>query len=185
MPMLRRIRWTASLLGILAVSAIVLLGRPAQSMASQAQCSDQGAACIWTGTGFSGVIYQYPYNPSTNDTWIGRSTRLAASLWNYRSVWVSWIASTTDFDTGGGSEACLPINYERTNLSGWYYPVGAYDTAYNNLRGVFLSTKRTSCPGTNAASTGTAGTSGTTGSSTLSSDPTGVGGTLSSPEGQG
>jgi hypothetical protein len=113
--------------------------------AAQSQCSGS-STCIWYGFGYSGTEAQWTNGTVPYDAWSARNSAQAGSLYNNRATWVSWIASTTNYQALGGYEACLPVGYDNPNITEYGYPPSYSVGALNNIRGVLLSGSRTTCP---------------------------------------
>jgi hypothetical protein len=141
-----RVAAAGAALGAILVVAPSIAQAATPALSPPAGCSPQGVICIYNGTGYSGggTIYYYSVNP---DEWVGRTTKNAESLYNYRNDYRTWISNDAGGPPAGGQQACLKPGYANSDLNSWFYGNNSSITIYNNLRGVYLSSSSDSCSG--------------------------------------
>jgi hypothetical protein len=127
----------------------------ARAAGPPATCSPEGTLCIYEQTGYSGGYDDYTYGSSNKNKWVGRMSSFAASIYNYRNDYRTWISNYTGGPPAGGQQACLVpgangYGFQSTDLYGIYYSTGSganTQTIYKNLRGYYLSSSSASCGG--------------------------------------
>lgn len=146
------LRWSVALAMTIAFFVFASI---ASAAGPPATCSPEGTLCIYEQTGYSGGYDDYTYSNSTKDKWLGRMSSFAASIYNYRNDYRTWISNYTGGPPAGGQQACLipgpnGFGFQSTDLYGIYYSTGSganTQTIYNNLRGYYLSSSSASCGG--------------------------------------
>lgn len=124
---------------------------PGTALAAKSACTagGQGYYCFWSGISYTGTAYGF--GPGIGnakwDQWTSAAPGLnkAASEYNYRDTYVTWVATTTNYQQYGGHQACLFPGEEDDNLQTLGYPPNGATTAYQSIRGFYMSGSRTSC----------------------------------------
>jgi hypothetical protein len=132
---------------LIAVAALIVgFGvNASRASAEGAACTagGYGHLCLWFAGGAQGPMWEF----SSTGAWryVGAAANdEAGSYWNYRNVWVTWVAKNWPNDA---TQACIPNDWSAwssgsamgvwpNNNSSGYHTVSSYE----------LSTSRTACP---------------------------------------
>jgi hypothetical protein len=141
--------WRSAALAVTVTGA--LLASAGSASAAKQDCDTiygEGTICFWSNTGYTGTLWAANAKMGIQlNQWqsAGAAMNNIASMWNHRNVYVSWVATTQNYQAYGGSQACLPTEWASSDLGFERYP-GTSITAFDRIRGYYLSGTRTSCP---------------------------------------
>jgi Peptidase inhibitor family I36 len=145
----RRWAWRSVAATLAATGAILAMSAGSASAAKQ-DCDTiygEGTICFWHNVGYTGTLWASNTRMGIQlNQWqsAGAAMNNIASLWNHRNVYVSWVATTQNYQAYGGYQACLPTEWAASDLFYEEYPGGP--SALWRIRGYYMSGTRTSCP---------------------------------------